>query len=103
MASSEEKDKSFVLLDLIKHFIPDEKVQLVVHNYIIGMLIGFSCFLEAESISNDLVNVKANKLAPDFKDYINQAIITRIKVAPLPSTKKFLQEGKQGIDAYFQA
>lgn len=102
LASSEEKGKSFVLLDLLKHFIPEENVRLVVHNYILGLLIGFSCFFEVGSISTDLVNVKANKLPPDFKDYINEHIIARTKVVS-SLMKKLLQEGKQGVDAYFQA
>jgi hypothetical protein len=101
LAKSEEYKKSLVLLELLKRFIPETNMQFVIHNYIMGLFIGFGCFLTSGSITLDLVNVTANKLPPGFKDYIVRHIETRIEALP-SEMKGLLQNSRREIDAYFQ-
>lgn len=103
LAMSKEQDKEFVLLELLKQFIKDENVSFFQYQYLLGLLVCLSCFFEAGSIETDLVKVKVHKLPPpDFKAYIEQNINARIQT-DTQNMKSFLQEGRLGIDAYFQA
>lgn len=104
LAKSYKHNKPFAVLELLTRRYADTNIRFVLYNYTMGLIIGFSCFLEAGSIAGDLEagSIKANKLPPAFEEYIVQNVNERIKHAS-ESMKNFLQEGKLDIDSYFAA